>query len=307
MRKAKAKMYFIITFLSVISGFLFHFRRIQNEYFSLSAQISATQNHRRDTVRFICHKNNITGTPWRLKHSVARQIYVEHTHKFVYCEVPKAGCSNWKRIILLLNSSLGLTAGELNHSIVHESRLLKRLSSYSPTQQVELLNNYTTVMFARDPLERLVSAYRDKFLHDDEYYYSKTVANNIKKKVRKNGNSTERVSFEEFVRFIVSENPHYRDIHWMPMLELCNPCNIHYDIVGKFETITQDAAYVLRSIRAPKHLKYPDIKHHSNDSRTNDLISKNYFRSLPKELFQKLINVYRLDFSMFEYNPYNYK
>ncbi|OCT68634.1 carbohydrate sulfotransferase 9-like [Xenopus laevis] len=303
MRKDKTKVFFLITIVCAISGFLFHFKSIQDAYFTLSAQNSKTQNHRRDTVRYICHKNNLTSSPWKIKHSVARQLYVEHTHKFIYCEVPKVGCSNWKRIILLLNSSLGLTVDELKHNNVHISPLLRRLSFYSPKMQAELFNNYTTVMFTRDPLERLVSAYRDKFLHDEEHYYSKTMANMIKRSVRKNGNSTERLSFKEFASFIVSENAYYRDIHWRPMLELCDPCNIHYDIIGKFETIKQDAAYVLRSIRAPKDLEYPDIKHYANETRTNDLISKDYFRSLPKELFKKLMNVYRYDFSMFEYNP----
>ncbi|OCT64814.1 carbohydrate sulfotransferase 9 [Xenopus laevis] len=304
MRKAKPKLYFLITFVCGVSGFLFHFKTIQDAYFTLSEQNSVTQSHRRDTIRYFCQKNNLTSSSWRMKASVAKQLYVEHTHKFIYCEVPKVGCSNWKRIILLLNSSVGRTAEELKHNKVHFSPSLKRLSFYSPKMQVALLNNYTTVMFTRDPLERLVSAYRDKFLHDEEYYYSKTLANMIKRSVRKNGNLTERISFKEFANFIVSENPNYRDIHWKPMLELCDPCNIHYDIVGKFETIKEDAAYVLRSIRAPKDLVYPDIKHYSNETRTNDLISKDYFTSLPKALFKKLINVYRFDFSMFQYNPF---
>ncbi|OCT64815.1 carbohydrate sulfotransferase 9 [Xenopus laevis] len=295
MHKLKPKIFILLVLVCGISGFLFHLKVFE--------QTVMTQNQRRDDVRVTCRQNNLTVYSHRIKPSIAKQLYVVHSHKFIYCEVPKVGCSNWKRIILLLNSSLKLTADELAPRVVHTSPYLKKLSSYRPAEQVELLNNYTTVMFTRHPLERLVSAYRDKFLHDDTTFYSRSFSNLIKKVVRRNVNSPGRISFEEFVRFIVSENPNYRDSHWKPMLELCDPCNIHYDIVGKFETIKEDAAYVLRSIRAPKDLVYPDIKHYSNETRTNDLITMQYFRSLPRTLYEKLIHIYRFDFSMFEYSP----
>ncbi|OCT68633.1 hypothetical protein XELAEV_18039919mg [Xenopus laevis] len=268
----KPKIFILIVLFCGISGFLLHL--------NVSEQIVSTQNQRRENVRVICRQNNLTSYSRRIRHSVAKQLYVVHSHKFIYCEVPKVGCSNWKRIILLLNSSLTLTANELAHHVVHTSPNLKKLSLYPPAEQVELLNNHTTVMFTGHSLdlERLVSAYRDKFLHDDGKYYSSMFANEIKKAVRKNADSTERISFKEFVNFIVLKNPKQKDVHWRPMLELCDPCNIHYDIIGKFETIKQDAAYVLRSIRAPKDLKYPDIKHYANETRTNDIITLQYFR-----------------------------
>eukprot|EP00079_Xenopus_tropicalis_P029108 XP_012824242.1 PREDICTED: carbohydrate sulfotransferase 9-like [Xenopus tropicalis] len=264
-----------------------------------SVQNVIARNQRRDTVSYICRQNNFTDSLHGISSTTANQLYVVHDHKFIYCEVPKVGCSNWKRIILLLNR----TGGKFVPQDVHTSPYLKKLSSYSPAEQVALLKNYTTVMFTRHPLERLVSAYRDKFLHDEATFYTTSVADLIKKTVRRHGDFEEKISFEEFVSFIVLENPNQRDIHWMPMVELCDPCNIHYDILGKYKTIKQDAAYVLRSIRAPKHLKYSDTKHHPNESRTNNLITTKYLRSLPRKLLQKLINIYRLDFSMFEYNP----
>ncbi|TFJ95386.1 aldo/keto reductase diketogulonate reductase [Platysternon megacephalum] len=51
-------------------------------------------------------------------------------------------------------------------------------------------------MFTRDPLERLVSAYRDKLLHS-EPYYSITVANEMKAMCRKNKNLTEKYGSEK--------------------------------------------------------------------------------------------------------------
>ncbi|XP_075049524.1 carbohydrate sulfotransferase 9-like isoform X4 [Mixophyes fleayi] len=272
---------------------------------AVSPQNSVTYEHRRAIVELYCEKNNLINSSVSLDQRVAAQLYVEHSHKFIYCEVPKVGCSNWKRIILLLNDSLGRSLTELKHYAVHTSSLLIKLRSYPPSIQTQLLANYTKVMFTRDPLERVVSAYRDKFLHEDDIYYSRNIANRIKRTVRKNENSTENITFEEFVRYIVQEDRRYRDTHWRPMYHLCDPCNIHYDIIGKFETIKQDADFVLKTIGAPKDLSYPNMKHHSNDTRTNDQISKHYLESLSSSLFGQLVNVYSVDFSMFEYSHYN--
>ncbi|XP_072255007.1 carbohydrate sulfotransferase 9-like [Pyxicephalus adspersus] len=264
-----------------------------------------TYKYRSSIVKSVCESNNLTNVSFPLDIKVSAQLYVEHSHKFIYCEVPKVGCSNWKRIILLLNDSLGLTLSELKHYEVHSSPLLRKLSTYSLAKQQELLATYTKVMIVRDPLERVVSAYRDKFLHNDDIYYSKTVTDIIKRRLEIDVNSTNKITFQEFVRFITIENPKYRDTHWKPMFQLCDPCKIQYDIIGKFKSMNQDADFVLKTIRAPKDLKYPTMKHHSNDSRTNRDITKQYLETLPPDLYRQLLKVYSVDFSMFEYSYYN--
>ncbi|XP_075049069.1 carbohydrate sulfotransferase 9-like [Mixophyes fleayi] len=269
---------------------------------SANSQNSVTYEHRRAIMKSFCEQNNLTNSFFVLNKKVAAQLYVEHSHKFIYCEVPKVGCSNWKRIIILLNESRGLTINELEKSDVHLSPFLIKLSSYPPSIQTQLLANYTKVMVTRHPLERVVSAYRDKFSHANKGYYGATIANIIKRRVRKNKNFTENITFQEFARYIVLENPQSADTHWKPMNLLCNPCKIHYDIIGKLETIKQDADFVLKSIGAPKNLSYPSIKHYSNEARTNDQISRHYLETLPPSLFRQLVKVYSVDFTMFEYN-----
>ncbi|XP_058685499.1 carbohydrate sulfotransferase 8-like isoform X3 [Poecile atricapillus] len=193
----------------------------------------AIQNSRKTTLASVCLKNNLNKPGSKLDSHVAYQLFVEHKHKFIYCEVPKVGCSNWKRTIFLLQSNLNTEASEIEHVNIHHTTLIKRLLSYPPALQKEFLSNYTKVMFTRHPFERLVSAYRDKLLHS-EPFYSTTVANEIRAMFRKNTNSSEKVSFQEFVNFIIAKPPHSLDIHWKPMFLLCDPCNIHYDVLVFF-------------------------------------------------------------------------
>ncbi|MEE6492855.1 hypothetical protein FKM82_016652 [Ascaphus truei] len=306
MQKVYQKLFILLLLSCICLGFFFHYQSIQYPVYNNG---SVTQNHRKDILKSVCLQNNLTNSSslYRIDPFVARQLFVVHSHKFIYCEVPKVGCSNWKRIILLLNMTPGvITANDLQHEDIHTTPLLTKLNAYSPEEQKQLLNNYTKVMFTRDPLQRLVSAYRDKFLHA-EPYYSTTFADMIKAKVGKKLNSTGNVTFEEFVRYIIQENPRYRDTHWKPMFHLCDPCNIQYDIVGKFETMKQDADYVLKTVGAPKNLTFPSIKHYSNESRTNGNISSEYFRNLPTKLLGHLMDIYRLDFSMFAYSTVDFE
>ncbi|XP_056402776.1 carbohydrate sulfotransferase 8-like [Hyla sarda] len=260
------------------------------------------QNHRRTIVNAACFQNNLNNS--RYSAVASRSLFVEHYHKLIYCEVPKAGCSNWKRVIFLLKLGFLHYPEDLKHKDVHNNKLLNRLSEYSVDQQKEILNKYTKVMFSRHPFTRLVSAYRDKILHSQAYYTD--VVRSIKNKIRRAQNLESDVTFEEFVRFLLQEDPRNMDIHWRPMHHICDPCNIQYDIYGKFETIKLDADYLLRSIKAPYYLKYPSIKEYPNESRTNEIISKGYFKSLSKLQLQGLAKIYHFDFVMFNYkNIYN--
>uniref|UniRef100_A0A8C3S633 Carbohydrate sulfotransferase n=1 Tax=Chelydra serpentina TaxID=8475 RepID=A0A8C3S633_CHESE len=263
------------------------------------------QVYRKDTLNSTCLMNNLSYSQSKVKHNVARQIFVEHNHKFIYCEVPKVGCSNWKKIILFLTMNLSRKTNEVNHALIHHTPLIKRLSSYPSDYQEKLLTSYTKVMFTRDPLERLVSAYRDKLLHS-EPYYSITVANEIKAMCRKNKNSTEKVTFPEFVNFILTKKQELLDVHWKPMFLLCDPCNIHYDIMGKFETLEQDSEHVLRNIDAPEDMHYPNLKTYSSEKRTSDDITLEYLRKLSSEQIEKIKKLYQMDFALFNY-PYDLK
>uniref|UniRef100_A0A8B9SIB5 Carbohydrate sulfotransferase n=1 Tax=Anas platyrhynchos TaxID=8839 RepID=A0A8B9SIB5_ANAPL len=255
--------------------------------------VGSNQEKRRSFLYEFCQKyNSRKKLRTHLVHMVSR-IYVEDRHKVLYCEVPKAGCSNWKRVLMVLNG-LATSTHNISHDDVHYGKHLRKLDSYDLKGIYTRLNTYTKTIFVRDPLERLVSAFRDKFEHPNSYYHP-VFGKAIIKKYRHN--------FKEFIQYLLdSHRPVGMDIHWEQVSKLCYPCLINYDFIGKFETLEEDANYFLQLVGAPAELKFPKFKdRHSSDERTSAEVVRQYLKELSKEERQLTYDFYYLDYLMFNY------
>uniref|UniRef100_A0A8C0XGT1 Carbohydrate sulfotransferase n=1 Tax=Castor canadensis TaxID=51338 RepID=A0A8C0XGT1_CASCN len=265
-----------------------------------------TQEKRRSFLQEFCKKYTGVSRPQSHLFHVVSRIYVEDKHKILYCEVPKAGCSNWKRILMVL-SGLASSTYNISHDAVHYGKYLKKLDSFDLKGIYTRLNTYTKAVFVRDPMERLVSAFRDKFEHPNSYYHP-VFGRAIIKKYRSNAceealNDGSGVKFREFVHYLLdSHRPVGMDIHWEKVSKLCYPCLINYDFVGKFETLEEDANYFLQLIGAPKELRFPNFKdRHSSDERTNTQVVRQYLKDLTRTERQLIYDFYYLDYLMFNY------
>ncbi|XP_063156028.1 carbohydrate sulfotransferase 9 [Candoia aspera] len=268
------------------------------------------QERRRFFLHDFCKKHvNGSRTQTPLVHMVSR-IYVEDKYKLLYCEVPKAGCSNWKRTLMVLGG-LAKSATNISHDAVHYGDHLKKLDSYNLKEIHRRLKTYTKIIFVRDPMERLVSAFRDKFEHPNSYYHP-VFGKAIIKKYRLSADrealiTGSGVKFKEFIQYLLDPHrPLVMDTHWERINRLCYPCTINYNFIGKFETLEEDANYFLRLIDAPDELLFPHFKdRHSTDKRTNEEVVRQYLAEIPATERQKVYNFYYLDYLMFNYTvPY---
>ena len=151
------------------------------------------------------------------------------------------------------------------------------------------------IIIGRNPLERLISAYRDKILSDYEHLSGRIITHYrqdgpVEEKQRKNKVPT----FEEFISFIVDENAQGKalDMHWTPAYKFCNPCQVNLTHIIKFETFDRDTKAVLDQIGV-SHL-WEKLKTHTNKSR-----GQNTSAELHEEYFKKLSNDSLLDMQFF--------
>ncbi|XP_071478895.1 carbohydrate sulfotransferase 14-like [Diadema antillarum] len=94
-------------------------------------------------------------------------------------------------------------------------------------------------------------------------------------------------SFTEFVQFYTSSSE--KNAHWREINEMCSPCLMHYDFIGLFETLREDAAFLVDALNetAPSTGGLLHKQRVTNSSQEKSL-RKSYSR-LPRELLQTLI------------------
>uniref|UniRef100_A0A8C4EJA8 Carbohydrate sulfotransferase n=1 Tax=Dicentrarchus labrax TaxID=13489 RepID=A0A8C4EJA8_DICLA len=240
-------------------------------------------------------------------------LIVDDKHGIIYCYIPKVACTNWKRVMFVLNQSEPYhDPMSIPGDLVHMHSKYTLLNSFPRIEmKVSLakLKHYTKFLFVRDPFVRLISAYRDKFQRHNEYYY-KNYARYI---LRQYGNQPDppqtvdeafasgvRPSFYNFIQYLLdplTEKREPLEPHWRQMHRLCHPCHIQYDFVGHQETLQDDAEQLLKTLHLKDVINFPP----SYENMTSPDSVLNWFRTVPLEDRRKLYKLYEGDFRLFGY------
>uniref|UniRef100_A0A3Q1GQM7 Carbohydrate sulfotransferase n=1 Tax=Acanthochromis polyacanthus TaxID=80966 RepID=A0A3Q1GQM7_9TELE len=266
-------------------------------------RVSILQEIRNRTIRTVCSQKNMPHSIWSLsppqRKTLLQHVLVNDEHRFLYCYVPKVACSNWKRVLKVLSGAL--ESVDVNIKMDHRSDLLF-LSALKPEEIRYRLKHYFKFMFVREPMERLLSAYRNKFGEIESYQkkYGVEIIKRYRKGHAKDPSITgDDVTFAEFVRYLLDEDVERMNEHWMPVYNLCQPCAISYDFIGSYEHLESDAEFVLQRIGAPPYVHFPERQTWYKPVTTETL--HYYLCSLPQKLLRELLPKYILDFSLFTY------
>uniref|UniRef100_A0A5F9C8T8 Carbohydrate sulfotransferase n=1 Tax=Oryctolagus cuniculus TaxID=9986 RepID=A0A5F9C8T8_RABIT len=218
-------------------------------------------------------------------------------YRFLYCYVPKVACSNWKRVLKVLAGVLDSV--DVRLKMDHRSDLVF-LGDLRPEEIRYRLQHYFKFLFVRDPLERLLSAYRNKFGEIREY--QQRYGSEIVRRYRAGAGPSpagDDVTFSEFLRYLVDEDPQRMNEHWMPVYHLCQPCAVRYDFVGSYERLEADANQVLEWVQAPPQVRFPARQAWYRPASPESL--HYHLCSVPRALLQDVLPKYILDFSLFAY------
>ncbi|KAM6394506.1 carbohydrate sulfotransferase 14 [Pluvialis apricaria] len=255
---------------------------------------------RNRTIRAVCGQRAMPRSVWELpagqRRTVLRHLLVSDKYRFLYCYVPKVACSNWKRILKVLDGAL--ESVDVKLKMDHKSDLVF-LADMKPDEISYRLKNYYKFLFVRNPMERLLSAYRNKFGEIKEYQQKYGVE--IVRRYRKNGGNSagDDVTFSEFLRYLLDEEAERMNEHWMPIYNLCQPCAVRYDFIGSYERLNADADYVLQQVQSPSFVRFPERQSWYKPVTAETL--HYYLCNTQRRLIKELLPKYILDFSLFAY------
>lgn len=233
-------------------------------------------------------------------------LIVDDKHRILYCYVPKVACTNWKRMMMILTGRTNQTQPqEIPSDSVHRKNVFKKLSDMTPHDIRHRLHTYTKFLFVRHPIERVISAFKNKFEknYTSSAYFKKRFGVKIMRKYRKGIDAAQipasghGVKFFEFVSYLSDIKTEHFNEHWAPVSTLCYPCSVRYQLIGKYETLAEDSEHILRQVGAPPSLHFPEVI----PSKTTAFVEP-YFDMLSKKQQQDLIKIYEDDFRIFDYH-----
>ncbi|XP_063809527.1 carbohydrate sulfotransferase 10 [Pseudophryne corroboree] len=273
--------------------------------------IDLVHKERRELLRSICSNGSLSN----LSHSIISKfvldrIFVSDKHKILFCQTPKVGNTQWKKVLIVVNGAFP-SIHEIPENVVHDhdKNGLPRLSSYSLSDVHERLNSYFKFFIVRDPFERLISAYKDKFVNNPRFepWYKHNIAPVIIRKYRKDRTEAKGgLQFQDFVRYLGDPNHKFLDIqfgdhiiHWLTYVELCAPCEINYNVIGHHETLEEDAPYILKEAGIDGLVSYPSIP--LGITQYNQSKVEHYFSKVSKRDIKRLYDRFEGDFKLFGY------
>ncbi|XP_047485548.1 carbohydrate sulfotransferase 11-like [Penaeus chinensis] len=284
----------------------------------MSKAREAVLEARRSEVEERCRSlNNSVFLP--SKESVYNVLRWVTEHDFVWCPIFKAASTSWVKNLLLLAKERFVDMSL--HGRVREL--------YPPpeteSEKKKVLEENMKLMIVRHPLERLLSAYRDKMLRirrandpfrkmqlDIAKRYPDPTPQPPAPLTSPSGEKEIHPTFTQFLlrvqddlqRLWKKKGKSQVNLHWRPFWFVCSPCEIHYDVIAHVETMDVDNEYVIHKLGLQDVLVNVHT-HASNFDAYNDTsaASKDYFRQVPYSLLKDIVRLYQPDFTLFGYSP----
>ena len=154
------------------------------------------------------------------------------------------------------NNSEPVVTNQINYK-THENKLhghgicpnygLCNLAEYNRSDIIHRLKNYFKLMVVRNPFDRLVSGYKDKFSGTNEYFERIIVIPKILPEFRPGFNVSKYIkgaTFPEFMKYFTKYGSPRADRHFRSHESHCHPCQIQYDYIAKLETQSRDVHFI---------------------------------------------------------------
>ncbi|XP_078668256.1 carbohydrate sulfotransferase 12-like isoform X1 [Branchiostoma floridae x Branchiostoma belcheri] len=302
----------------------------EKENWDSLAEAEKEQSRRLATLKAYCEKNSLDPSQTQVK---SHLVFLENIQT-AYCYVPKAGCTTMKTLFYNLEHNKTERTIYISHAEFFKNKdsytarhehtrrwihlqWFKTLGSYSEEEASLRLATYRKIIVVRDPLERLASAWINKFVEmpkiERDFWWTMELNHGLrtyrernrpdkssKSKVKEERTFNDRkpVSFRDFL-YAVSKKV-FDNEHWISINRLCLPCQINYDFIAHTDTIASDVRLFLKknNITANEDVLPEQRQRQAND----DNVFGGIYGQVPIEDILPLRDIFQEDFDMFGYS-----
>ena len=171
---------------------------------------------------------------------------------------------------------------------------------------------YFKFTFVREPFERILSAYKDKFVHlrrvDHKIleFHGREILKNFRPNASKSAlGKLDDITFREFIEYLVTKGSNkstpVMDWHWDNYVNICGMCAVSYNFIGHYETFDQDLADFKEAAElSPEEAERFDAHANNKSDTASALLS--YYSQIPIEWIDILGQLFKANFEMFNYN-----
>jgi len=218
-----------------------------------------------------------------------------------WCQINKVATTSLAAVILLHESGSleDVRVAMTPHNDVPLNAMVKRRKT-KPNERGHMIRGehrkeYFTFLVVMHPFVRLVSAFKDKVKNRTD--------TDRRKSIQRVFNSTEKITFPEFVEYLIRTPPNLMDRSWAPYTKMCSPCTHAYSAVLKMETLEKDTDWLFEKVMLEKVGEdWINVAKERISTVSGDEVVEEYFKQLRKEDIVRLYNKYEVDFIMFDYD-----
>ena len=203
---------------------------------------------------------------------------VNRKHKIIYCSIPKNAHTLFKTMMFENgdNQDVHSKLHKSIHDIFNENSANYSLRNYSDLDNDE----YFKFVIIRNPFNRLVSGYLDKFVKRHKKYVKKSYGKedlfkhhplrkeieDVYKHIGTEPDFRKSINFQQFVHYL-NRNPDSKlNLHWRPQYTFCGFGLVEFDFVGQFEKLDSVIKYLENKFNFKVRTNVTNKEHKTNYS-----------------------------------------
>lgn len=232
--------------------------------------------------------------------------------KFLYCRINKVASRTMTKFLLRAFGIDGHTITHIQEDSPNYNKFtgLKRFTYYKDyIKHKANFESYFKFLVVRNPYDRLVSAYRDKFGREVQSMAFRSWHKLGRKIIQgfrtdwetpPNNTGTDTPTFSEFLRYVAytGKLDKQMDDHWAPMYRLCDPCLLNFTAVLKFENFQSELAWIQHRI-TNKTIKL--AHYNKGPGNKTSLLTHRYWKAVPHAITANIHKIFGPDFMAFGY------